>query len=139
MLNEVTSRRPGFLGGVSIALCDGQEWSFPVCKSRYVKDSTRPTGIRGIFVPPVNEHITTEAYKALVDAEFKAESGVDVIRSQLDIAYALLQINYDLTDDQISELIQFVYGDDSDPDLLMMKDDIMGVAFGQAPKRLKIG
>lgn len=132
MQDELLFRSSKYCGGVPITLCDGQAWALAVPQARFVLDDTDPDGIKMIFVLP-NED-PNHKYQTLVDAFHQAKKDFAIIRSQLDLGAALLKYNYDLTNQQISDLLQFSYVESPPIEMQVMKKLILEVAFGQVPK-----
>lgn len=124
-LDEQALRRPEFAGGVAVTLADGQEWSLPRPRVRFVPDeSDLGFGVRLAMDDG-------GAYQSLVTAVYAAENDPAYIRAELALARHLLLANYDLAPDQIASLLQFSYGDDADATGAAIREAVMGVAFGR--------
>jgi hypothetical protein len=128
MLDERALRRADFAGGVPVALCDGQEWTFPEPRVEFLYDPG-PEG----YKPSVS---FGEAFEAKLQAYRAAESGPDVIRTELAIAWDLLTRNYDLTPEQFGELVRLRL---DDPVNRLMREAILDVAYGNSPKASPAG
>jgi hypothetical protein len=73
-------------------------------------------------------------FEALRQALNAAVTNGEAWRAEMNLARHMLGVNYDLTPDQLSALIQFSSDDDDDRDGCRIRDDVMGVAFGRSPK-----
>ena len=127
MLDEKALRRPEFVPGSPVVLADGQRWEL-----------RRPI-VR--FVPADNANGFETRLKLDDDGTFArqlaameaAETGLASVVAQLAIGRTLLVANYDLTDSQVGDLLQFGY-DDSDPAGVAIRDAVMDVVWGNGPK-----
>ena len=139
-LDEKALRRPTFKEGWRVKLADGQEWSLP-------RPVIRWKPVAGINGQLVDSMVTfrldgSNRFSSLVHeyeelADRADSTNVDYVNWEIRMATELLLANYDLTIDQIGELIQFAYGDDaeeSDPEGARMRRECMMVARGIGPK-----
>jgi len=127
-MNERDFRRENFRGDVAVVLADGQEWYFPEPVIRYVP--APPPERRKRVSSLGDEHLTkAESVSSAVTAD-------DLIASELDLAAWMLLLNYDLTYEQIAELVQFDYREGADQG---MRDAILEVSLGLGPKRNAVG
>ena len=127
MLDELAKRRPGFVEGVSVVLADGQAWQL-----------RRPL-VR--FAPADNEMgfevcmslDGNDGYAALIAANEAAAEGVEVIRTELALARAVLVANYDLTGPEVGTLLRFSWNP-KDLEGSRIRDEVMNTAMGRDPK-----
>lgn len=126
-IDEQACRRADFCGGIPVKLADGQMWTLPRVRRRYVSAPDHPDGFRVVIAGLGPD------YAALADAAYAAETPKDVIRTELALARALLLRNYTLDEEQLAELIQFEYGADPDPDCAAMRAAFLDVAGGLVP------
>lgn len=136
MLDEKALRSPVFTSGVPIRLCDGQDWMFPVPRVRFVIDDANEDGFDTAYAFDGEPSI---GHKAALDALDSASGGVAIVRATFLIAKSLLMRNYILTPSQLASLVQLSYGENAEPELVDMKDAIMGVAYGRTPKPADVG
>lgn len=136
-LNEYELRTPLFEEGTPVKLADGQEWQFPKPRVRLVPANNdqgwktvlvRPDG--GVFVGLMSK------YEAL------GEDSTIASMASLELAVAkhLLLANYELSEDQVGQLLQFGYDEKADPEGSEIRQAVMGVVFGySAPKPSAVG
>jgi hypothetical protein len=128
-MDETALRKPGFRDGPKVKLADDQEWTFPRPSFRVFPadgpDGQIVTGWRPTYGSAYDRllevflgaaRVTTDE---LFDMRFKA-------------ACDLLRRNYDLTTDQLAELL--VYEED-DPASEARWGDIDGILVGSPPKK----
>lgn len=130
-IDEQTRRRPEFVGDVPITLCDNQIWWVP--KPRIVFAPRRSTPGSG-FELKLHAIDWGPSYYEKLDALLLASQRDDltgVLGAQMDLACALLLRNYDLTDDELVDILWF---DLADPANESMRHALMTVAQGIAPK-----
>jgi hypothetical protein len=127
-LDEQALRRPEFEDGAPVVLADGQEWRLPRPRVRLVPDDS-DRGFKLRLALPADEG----RFQTLMDTLDAATEGVDLMRAELAVARHLLLLNYDLTPAQVADLLQFSYRDD-DPEGAAIREAVMGVAYGNAPK-----
>ena len=132
-LNEQALRRPEFEDGAPVTLADGQEWRLPRPRVRLVPDESDMGFKVRVACPGDNGR-----FQELMDALDAATDGVDLMRAELAVGRHLLCLNYDLTPAQVADLLQFSYRDD-DPEGMAIREAVMGVAFGNGPKRSDAG
>jgi hypothetical protein len=132
VLDEKALRKPEFDDGISIVLTDGQEWVFPRPVVR-----TRFSAHNDVGFQLVARVKGDPSYGALYESWINAETGLDSIKAEHALARALILNNYDLTDDQVSDLIQFSHkdDDDADPEGYRIREHILAVVRGDTPKR----
>lgn len=131
-IDEQSRRRPGWRDGAKIELADGQEWTFPRPRVRYVpSDHERGFEVRSGFGPEYDATIV--AY----DEAVERGDWPGMVGGQMKIAAFLLRLNYDLTTAELQRLLQFEYGPGiEDP----IRRAIMDVASGaDAPKASTAG
>ena len=126
-IDERSRRRGDFLpDSLGLTLADGQEWYVPRPRVAFVYadndlgfDQVRETG----------DVVFDRTLQDRIDAWRKAAESDDmpgVIGAQLGIARVLLLRNYDLTTDELRNLVRFRF-DEEDP----LRDDILAIAMGQ--------
>ncbi len=130
-LDEVALRKPDFQEGVRIVLGDGQEWSFPLPKLRLVPCRNGNGDITAKVKPMAGQDkILGRSFDLLWTlSEQEPEDAWDV---RFSAASHLLLSNYNLTDDDLGELI---YIDLEDPNRLDRWLQIENVLRGIAPKK----
>jgi hypothetical protein len=132
-LDEVALRRSTFEDGAPVTLADGQEWRLPRPRVRFVPDDSD----QGFQVRlALDDAGVFRSLKAAVDA---AETNGALWKTELALARHLLLVNYDLTREQVADLLQFSYGENADPAGAAIREAVMGVAFGIGPKASEPG
>ena len=130
-LDEKLLRRPSFSEGYAIRLCDGQEWTFPKPWLRFVP-KRKEDGMFGMAV----ENSYGPEYSSLVDRYTTLEPGpdgdFDRLELRMHMAATLLIQNYDLSDDDLADLLAFE--PDHQDNVSMWVNEIMRVLLGLAPK-----
>lgn len=124
--DEKEYRRPTWTAGVNVVLGDGRAWSLP-----------RPVVV---FVPAdtdIGFEIRAKldddgTFGGLLKALDDAEEADRVIGASLRVARALLLTNYDLSAEQVAELIQFNYADEGSEGY-RIREEVMAVAWGRGP------
>lgn len=121
-------RRPDFKGGRSIKLADGQEWTIPVPEKFY---RFAATSLGFTQFHKINGQLSPE-FDAVWDAYEKSLDGVDLdfIRGSFQLMRFMLGLNYDLTDDQASELLEVTFSPD--------KNDPIREAFLAAARAIEV-
>ena len=116
-------------------LCDGQTWFLPKPRIRFTR-SDGDAGFRAVLSVS-----GLDRYQGLLDALSQTEEVSEAVRpavlikAELDVAWALLTHNYDVSEKEFEELVQFSYAaEGEDPQGEEMRDEIMGVAVGRGPK-----
>lgn len=128
MLDEKALRKPGFSEGYQVTLADGQAWTMPKPRFRF-RASVGPEGRtevggRPTFGPEYEQSI--EALYGIGDVE-----PIESIRVRMDMAARLLRSNYDLTDDDLGDLIVL---DTSDPASEERWEELSRAVMGRVPK-----
>lgn len=129
--NEQACRRDIFSQDVPVALCDGQIWW--LAKPRVV---FRPTHGPNGYGSRMSSIWGDDYYKLIEDVIKAGQSGdLDVaIASQFALCCELLLRNYDLTQEQLSELIYFDLNEDPDESNVEMRQTLLRTAQGIGPK-----
>lgn len=103
-LDEAALRRPEWTEGTKVRLCDGQEWTFP----RPVIGFT-PVRKDGVWTaeqrPPYGDEFQAEKTAYLAMPRDTMDQYVAWVGKRINLAAELLYRNYDLTDDQLVELL----------------------------------
>lgn len=106
--DELTLRRPDFLGGVPLLLSDGQEWFFPRPPLRY-RIHLHPETRMPLYVPePSADWIDAEYCTALEGLGDLL--GDDYFERLAGMAIQLLSRNYNLPDEIIPEILTHELG-----------------------------
>lgn len=134
-LDESALRRPEFVEGDRIRLCDGQEWSFP----RPIVEIYAVPGDDGIYrFEGMRRRRFGPDFDRKLDA-FAATAGKtyrEQLESLLQVAVDLLGRNYDLKPADFGELLAWRRDDESNDDMWRA---IAEVAGGFAPKADAVG
>jgi len=130
MLDERALRKPGFSEGYPVRLADGQDWVFPKPRIRF-----RPK-----IGPDGRVEVGRTAFGPEFDASFDVLFGVteaepgEQMRVQFEMAVRLLSANYELTAEQLADLIVFEPGDEaSDERWGQLSRALMGIAPKPSP------
>lgn len=130
MRAESECRRPEFQGGIPVTLADGNEWLLPRPRlyvyPKFVDG--KPQLARGCEWGP--------DYLALLDAAREARNGDDFLLAQFALAIDLLRRNYDLSDDELAELLRTETDGEASQ---QMWEEVSAVAAGAAPKSAVTG
>lgn len=100
-LNEYEKRRPDFQEGVWVTLADGQDWMFRTptvqLKPKALEDGSYGF-TRAISLGP--------SFRELLDKVMEADPDEGIPMSAcLNLAIPALRLNYDLTDDELADLL----------------------------------
>ena len=134
-LDEAALRRPEFTEGSKVRLGDGQEWTFPRPVLRLIP-VRKPDGRIGVGEPPpYGEDYQRELIDLLNGCDDTPEGRYRYVEAAMQLAAKLLLMNYDLTFDQLSELLYY----DLEGSTREMWEAIDQVIVGQAPKRQAVG
>jgi hypothetical protein len=128
VLDEKALRRPGFRDDVRVRLADGQEWALPKPRIRTGR-RRNPDGSRSLAYRVESG----EAYQRRLDEMYEA-TGTDFFLAVLDLAGMLLSENYDLTEDQIDEVLSLDFSDSARPEDVAAREAIQHVIQGLSPK-----
>jgi hypothetical protein len=122
---EKDRRREEFLGGIEVRLSDGQIWLVPKPRVR-IRPVRDASGMRlvGLFT-------FGDAYNAKWEAWAGATSNSAQKAALLDLAFDLLQRNYELSDDELSDLLAW---DPEDPEGEARMEALAAIAGGESPK-----
>jgi len=129
MFDEVALRKPGFAEGYKVVLADGQEWTFPRPRLRFsprLVDGRVEVAGGPTFGPEYDAQL--EILYGVTDTE-----PVEQLRIKFEMAVRLLSANYELTAEQLGELIVFEPGDEVSDERW---DQLSRVCMGVAPKPL---
>ncbi len=100
LLNETNLRKPDFEDGVRVTLSDGQDWTIPkprfVFYPRFDSDGNVTVGARVRF----RDDIDFEVENFVGSNDPYAE-----IRYRFEVMFKLLRSNYDLSDENLSDLL----------------------------------
>jgi hypothetical protein len=107
MIDEKARRKAEFVEGYPVMLADGQEWWMPKPKFRFkpkfVNGRVEMTG-GATFGPESDSEL--EILYGVVDAE-----AGEFLRVKFALAVRLLRVNYELTDDEVADLVVLEPGD----------------------------
>ncbi len=139
MRTEQECRKADFEEGTPVLLADGQEWQLPRPRVRFAPSnddsgfkvvSSRPDG--GVFAGLLAK------YNAVRDSDDSTVG--DYARCELALGSNLLRVNYDVTEDEVAELLQFSYDKAEDPQGWDVREGVVGVVLGYGgPKRSAVG
>jgi hypothetical protein len=129
-LDEKALRKPGFSEGYAVRLADGQEWTFPKPRIRF-RPKIGPDGAVEVgggpsFGPEFDQKL--EVLYGVTEAE-----PIEQLRVKFEMAVRLLSANYELTAEQLGELIVLEPGDPASDERW---DQLSRVLMGVAPKPL---
>jgi hypothetical protein len=127
VLDERSLRRENFENGIECVLCDGQKWTFPPVRMRLVPKLNEDGSIA---VTPKQNY--SKEIDAFLNYEVKEDEFqfVDWMQKRCAAAVRTLLRNYDLTSEQVSELL---YWEDT-PDSDEMWKQIDSATLGIVPK-----
>lgn len=129
MLDEQTLRRASFVEGQWTELADGQKWCFPRPRIKFKPvfvDGKVDVGGGPSFGPEFDPSM--DILFGIVDVD-----PLEKIRVKFEMAVRLLRVNYDLTDEHLSGLLEL---DPSDPASMERFAQLGQIFLGQAPKQL---
>jgi hypothetical protein len=128
MLDERALRKPGFSDGHKVALADGQEWTFPKPRIRF-RPRIGPDGRVEVGGGPS----FGPEYDGQLDVLFGVTEAepFERLRVKFEVAVRLLRGNYELTDDQVGELLVMEPGDPASDERW---EELTRVLMGIAPK-----
>lgn len=123
---EAERRREEFAGGEPVRLADGQFWTVPRPRVRIrpVRDEAGVMQLRGLFT-------FGDAYDAKFQAFSAARTRSEEWTALLDLVFDLMKRNYDLTDDELTDLLSW---DVDDPAADERMEQLGAIVAGQAPK-----
>ena len=130
-LDERALRKPGFSEGYGVVLADGQTWIFPKPRIRFRPkigaDGRVEVGGGPGFGPEYDQQI--DVLYGMTEAE-----PIEQLRVRFEVAVRLLQSNYELTSDQLSELIVYEAEDEAAQDQwVQLSRVIMGISPKPSP------
>ena len=124
-LDEKSLRKPGFSGGIKVTLADGQEWTLPKPRIRFmprIVDGKVEIGGGPSFGPEFDDKLDILFGVAEADPSER-------LRIKFEVAVRLLAANYDLKPENFAELIVLEPGDPaSDERWEQLCDAMMGIA-----------
>lgn len=134
-IEEMDRRKPGFRGDVEVTLCDGQTWYLPRPRVRF-----NPVEANGSSVTASAMHSFGPEYMTKVEAWHKcladeASTMAEYAAVLMDLAVALLRLNYDLTIEEVGSVLWFDFGQPEDTDNVAMREILIGTAMGMVPKK----
>jgi hypothetical protein len=130
-LDELALRKPGFSEGYKVALADGQEWTFPKPRIRFRPkigaDGKVEVGGGPSFGPEYDRQL--DVLFGVTEAE-----PVEQLRVKFEVAVRLLSANYDLTAEQLGDLVVFEPGDEpAEERWEQLSRAVMGIAPKPSP------
>jgi hypothetical protein len=125
-LTERARRRPEYRGGAPVVLLDGETWFLPRPRVRFgVADADGYTVF--LTMPEV------DGYDALYERFQEAESDHEFVAASLALAKSLITANYDLSTDEVNEVLQFSW-DPEDAEAFRVRKEVTAIALGNGPK-----
>jgi hypothetical protein len=148
MMDERAKRRPDFCGGAEVRMADGQVWTVAKPRARFtVGDGDE--GMRPVLNYPGADGYNDlylrmkDAQKRLREAPEADEDGAEtgeqarlfneVVSAQLRMFEMLVLRNYDLTREEVRQLLQFSF-DEEDVEAEGLYQTLREVAEGRGPK-----
>ena len=128
MLDERALRKPEFSEGDWAELADGQRWNFPRPRLRFrpkFVDGKVDVGGGRTFGPEYDESLS------LILGTKEAEP-FEVVTAKFDMAIRLLRSNYNLSDDEVCDLLVL---ETEDPTSVGRFHAVSDILAGIAPKR----
>jgi hypothetical protein len=127
-LDEAAVRKSTFSEGYPVRLADGQDWTFPKPRIRF-RPKIGPDGRVEVGGGPS----FGPEFDGMLDTLFGVTEAepVEQLRIKFEMAVRLLSANYDLTPDQLGELIVLEPGDEASDERW---DQLSRVLMGIAPK-----
>lgn len=133
MLDEVALRKPGFQEGIKVKLCDGQEWTFPKVRLRLVPK----INTEGDIKLETKRDYATDVQKFLeYEVDDENFDFMDWMTRRFAAAAKLLLVNYDLTGQQLAEVLYWEADSDESDDRWKLVDHAV---LGLSPKALAVG
>jgi hypothetical protein len=134
-IEEKDRRKPGWKGDVEVKLCDGQVWYLPRPRVRFNPVEANGDGVSTKLVHSFGmEYVAkVEAWHKCLDDE--ASLITDYANVLMDLSVALLRLNYDLTIEEVGQVLWFDFGTPEDADNLAMREVLIGTAMGMLPKK----
>jgi hypothetical protein len=130
MLDEKALRRPGFSEGTPVTMADGQVWTLPKPRFRFkpkIVDGRVEIGGGATFGPESDGDL--EILYGVVDV-----GAEEFLRVKMAMAVRLLRANYELTDDDLGDLLVLEPGDAaSDDRWTAISDAVAGIAPKHSP------
>ena len=129
-LDELALRKPGFSPGYQVTLADGQDWTFPKPRIRFRPkigtDGRVEVGGGPSFGPEFDGSL--DVLFGVTEAE-----PFERLRVKFEVAVRLLSANYDLTPDQVGDLLVMEPGE---PASDQRWEELTRITMGIAPKPL---
>lgn len=120
MVDEKERRRADWREGTEVRLGNGQGWHL---RHPPYRRAARPAPGGGYEF----SELRRPRFDDLMEAMLDAEEGMVQINTALNIAVLMLEQNYDLTADDVAELLPWAHGDESNVE---MWQAILGIAAG---------
>jgi hypothetical protein len=127
MLDEISLRKTEFVEGHRVILADGQSWSFPRPKIRFV-----PKLVDGKFEVSGGASFGPE-FDANLDVLYGVteSDGIERLRVKFEMTCRLLMANYSLTPENLAELVVVEIGDPASEERWQQTTEVL---FGNSPK-----
>jgi hypothetical protein len=136
-LNEKDCRKPEFVGGIPIRLADGNEWWFAEPRVRFRPADTE-MGFEEFLWNNDNGEFHRLAIKhedlLLHDPEDMADRTDEWISCEIKMARMMLERNYDLSLEQLQQILHLNYDQKNDPVATGIRAAIIGILSGDTPK-----
>jgi hypothetical protein len=114
MLVEADRRKEGFTEGNKVVLADGQEWTFPKPRLRFIPHRG-VDGKIGLGAEPTFDQEYRELFVALIGAD--KDSAFEVWSLRIQIACHLLLANYELSDVELADLMPVIFDDEQNMEM----------------------
>lgn len=126
-LNEVELRKTEFREGIAVLMADGQRWHIrkPKIRIGFTEIAGESDVKRTISFGQAYDHYINTIYGG------EDVDGYEKLKAEFAVLAALLRENYELTSEQLSELIAMDIGDEASEDRW---NEIRNALTGIAPK-----
>lgn len=133
---EADRRRRNGLFEVGVCMADGQVWYLPKPRVRLTAADNEDGYSATLSLKGADGFQALT--RGLSDAEAMApgpDRGLSMIRAELAIGRALVARNYELTTEELATVLQFGDDPEDDPEGVALREAVLNLAFGIAPKR----
>lgn len=133
MLSEIERRKECFTEGNKVVLANGQEWTFPKPRLRFIPHRG-VDGKLGLGAVPTFDQEYRTLFTALIEVD--KDKDFEVWSLRIQIACHLLLANYDLPDADLAELMPVIFDDESN---MEMWANLSPICLSTPPKPLTDG